>query len=171
MSVKLFNKKTGQTANCERENWTTCRDHANTKGWIIYTPGAELTAARIKYLALIDEVIDENIESTVSVEEYNKVDDVNGFSNDDPRQYSEDYNTRAGFLRDKITHNIREMGIGSNFNVVSPEAVGDNNEVWSGTCANCGNQVLNYGSKGWEHTVTKNGKPVNITYCPVPEHS
>lgn len=221
MSVKLFNKKTGQTANCERENWTTCRDHMHAKGWIIYTPAAELTAARKEYIALIDGVIDNSFEESVSVSSYNESiddvyespnDDMRAFSEDsyntiddmvqypveeDSRQYSEEYNVRAEALRDKITRNIREMGIGSNFDVQSPvgpqfsdeymtawndagrpptfEFTGDKKyageDVWHGNCISCGAKVINHGSEGWEHPVVKKGKTEYVTYCPVESKS
>jgi hypothetical protein len=38
MSVKLFNKKTGVTAACERKDWAKCRDHNPSKGWNLWTP-------------------------------------------------------------------------------------------------------------------------------------
>lgn len=198
MSVKLFNKKTGQTATCERENWTTCRDHMNAKGWIIYTPAAELTAARKEYIALIDGVIDESVEGTVTLDSYNTIDDMVDYPvEEDSRQFSEEYNVRAEALRDKITRNIREMGIGSNFDVQSPvgpqfsdeymvawndagrpptfEFTGEKKyageDVWHGNCISCGAKVVNYGSKGWEHPVVKKGKTEYITYCPVESHS
>ena len=193
--MKLYNKKTGQTAVCERENWTTCRDHMNAKGWIIYTPAAELTAARKEYLALIDGVIDESLENTVTLESYNTLDSMVEYpENEDNRQFSEDYNTRAAYLRDKITRDIRVQGLGSNFEVQSPtgpvfsdeymnawreagspkdfEFTGENKyengDVWKGNCISCGAKVANYGSRGWEHTILySDGTSENVTYCPL----
>ena len=169
MSIRLYNKKTGHTAACERADWTTCRDHNTSKGWTVFTPEHLQTPERKAYMAVIDGTVDGTLsETTITVESYNEsIDDLYEAPHDDMRAFSEDYNTRAEALRDTITRNIREMGIGSNFNVEAPAASVGNEDVWEGVCTNCGSKVASYGSLGWEHTVRKSGKNVNITYCPV----
>lgn len=161
MSIRLYSKKTGHTAACERADWTSCRDHNVSKGWTVFTPEHLQTPERKAYLAVFDRTSDNNVNETfVSVETYNE-------ESEDPRQYSEDYNTRAESLRDKVTRNVREMGIGSNFNVENPTLTNPEEDVWSGTCELCGNSVTNYGSRGWEHTISFNdGSVENKLHCP-----
>ena len=169
MSIRLYNKKTGHTAACERADWTTCRDHNTSKGWTVFTPEHLQTPERKAYMAVIDGTIDGTLSETIiTVESYNEsIDDVYESPNDDMRAFSEDYSTRAEALRDKVTRNIREMGIGSNFNVEKPELSNPNEDVWSGTCELCGNPVTNYGSRGWEHTISYNdGTVENKLHCP-----
>lgn len=152
MSVKLYNKKTGHTAACERADWTACRDHNVSKGWTVFTPEHLNTPERKAYLKAIDNVIDTSITNdTVTVDAYNNVTSiVDKNIMDDPRLYSEDYNTRAAALRDKVTQSIREQGLGSNFEVANINSDDDNE--WTGNCTSCGARVSNFGSKGWEHT-------------------
>lgn len=152
MSIKLYNKKTGHTAACERADWTECRDHNSSKGWVIYTPEHLNTPERKAYLAAIDNVLD-NGGGTVTASDYASIDDS-------PEEFpnypmSKEYNERAAALREKNFKDIREQGIGSNFKVLDPEdGYEKNDRLWFGTCEECGERVTNSSLKGvWEHTV------------------
>lgn len=154
MSVRLYNKKTGHTAACERADWMSCRDHNSSKGWTVFVPEHLNTPERKKYLEIINGVIDNDTTrveyEVVTVDSYNdSIDDVYEAPQDDPRFSSEDYNTRAAALNDKMILSIRQQGLGSNFEVanINPD---DDNE-WTGNCTSCGARVSNFGSKGWEH--------------------
>lgn len=168
MSVKLYNKKTGHTAACERADWTACRDHNVSKGWTVFTPEHLNTPERQNYLNLINHVIDENLDTVTLDSYYNSIDDVYEAPQDDPRFYSEDYNVRAEALRDKVINDIRQQGIGTNFEVANINP--DDDSEWTGNCTSCGARVSNFGSKGWEHpeavyteeTITQK----NLGLCP-----
>lgn len=185
MSIKLFNKKTGGTAICERLDWIACRDHNPSKGWSLYTPDMENSPERKSYLALLDEVLDNN-NGVVSLEDYDmmenqtkivneiydedieKVSRIVTAANADP--YSEEYAERAAALREKNVNDIRIQGIGSNFMVFNPKDgnLGDDS-IWFGECNKCGQTVSNDKRLGlWEHRIedTANNKVKYITNCP-----
>lgn len=175
MSVRLYNKKTGHTAACERADWTACRDHSTNKGWTLFTPEHLNTPERQNYLNLINSVIDNDVtdeDNFTSLDAYNSygddIDDVYEAPLDDPRSSSEDYKTRAAALNDRNILTIRQQGLGSNFEVANINP--DDDTEWTGNCTSCGARVSNYGSKGWEHpeavyseeTVTQK----NLGLCP-----
>ena len=44
-------------------------------------------------------------------------------------------------------------------------------DLWKGNCISCGAKVVNYGNKGWEHPIVRNGKTTYDTYCPAETNS
>lgn len=177
MSIKLFNKSKGHTALCERTDWTQCRDHNPSKGWVIYTPSMEHTPERKNYLALIDEALDSHFTTdAISAADYAAIvdDTITNVEVVKADPFSEDYNERAAALREKNVAEIRTQGIGSNFMVFDPkDGIKGDNHIWFGTCNKCGETVHNNKNLGlWEHRVeTINDDGTRIaTYsssCPV----
>ena len=54
--------------------------------------------------------------------------------------------------------NIREEGIGSNFTALNPkDGFRQDDQLWFGTCSECGEQVSNSAltGRGWVHTITE----------------
>lgn len=167
MSVRLYNKKTGHTAACERADWMSCRDHSSSKGWTVFVPEHLNTAERKAYLAVFDGTATVTLDGdSVTVDSYNNhIDNTVETIQDDPRFSSEDYNTRAEALRDKLIQDVRQQGLGSGFNVANINSDDDNE--WTGNCTSCGARVSNFGSKGWEHTISYNdGTVENVSHCP-----
>ena len=74
---------------------------------------------------------------------------------------------------------IRENGIGYNFTVLNPaDGYRKNNQLWFGTCSECGDTVTNSAVMGWgwEHKIvtvdeilpsgTRHTSSRSVTYCP-----
>lgn len=165
MSVKVYNKKKSQSAICEREDWTKCRDHNPSKGW-------SLNVNDKKDFNVESLEFEEKASGTVTVDSYNDtsaIDDVKAEYENYPGFFSNNYNTRAAALREKITNDIRTQGLGSNFKVSKIKDSSRNDDmVWVGVCESCGEQVTNHKDKGiWEHEVgISMGKPNFIASCP-----
>jgi hypothetical protein len=163
MGIKVYNKKNSQSAVCEREDWTKCRDHNPSKGWSLNTTNNNEFN--------IEDFNAEEAPSSVTVDSYNESsarDSVEADYEKYPGFFSEDYNTRAAALREKITDEIRTQGLGSNFKVLDMKDSGrKDNTVWVGICESCGEQVINRKDKGiWEHESSVSmGRPDFVASC------
>lgn len=149
MSFKVYHKKKGKVATCERPDWTQCRDHNPSKGWSVERPvvGSGWGEININRGVVSVSNIPDDENSNITVEEYSAAGETEAMSSE--------YNERAASLRAENFRNIREKGLGSNFNVLHPGDSGrGDNVVWVGTCSECGARVFNREGKGlWEHEV------------------
>ncbi len=77
---------------------------------------------------------------------------------------------------------IREKGIGNGFTVLNPaDGFRKNNQLWFGTCSECGERVTNSAVMGWgwEHKIvlvdeilpsgTRHTSSRSVNYCPTVE--
>ena len=155
MGTKVYNRKTKQAANCERPDWTTCRDHHPGKGWSVYPAGKTLTFKN----GHLDSETENN--NAVSFEDYEQSSNVS-------QTMSPEYLVRAQKMEEKNLKDIRELGIGTNFNVLNPKDSGrGDNVVWVGTCEYCNERVFQRkGKKNWEHEVAVlGGKSITSLDC------
>lgn len=149
MGTKVYNRNNRKAAVCERPDWAKCRDHNPSKGWSVQPPeGWVSLEARVERdFDLISNIAGEPNNDGFTVEDYAAA--------GEPELMSPEYNERAAAMRAENFRNIREKGLGSNFNVLNPEDSGrKDNIVWVGTCSECGVRVFNRKDKGlWEHEV------------------
>jgi hypothetical protein len=156
MSIKLKNDKTGETATCERADWSVCRDHKPSKGWSLWVPNSVASGLDLTNVTESDSLTFEEYSSPKTAGfKFKEI-----YSEEERKAILElaaPYKEKAMELYKELgLHAIRKDGIGSNFKVSNPEdGYRKDNRVWFGTCETCQSHVSSsLFDKAWVHSLS-----------------